>query len=95
MAGLSMADDHPVILLYHHVSEETPASTSVSPAVFDQHLEYLAQHNFTVLPLGEIMLALQNDQPLPEKTIGLRFDLQRSVSTLKRAKLAVHRFRQH
>ena len=33
--------DHAVILLYHHVSDETPPSTSVSPAVFRQHRDFL------------------------------------------------------
>ena len=29
------------ILLYHHVSSSTPASTSISPEAFKSHMEYL------------------------------------------------------
>lgn len=62
-----------VILLYHHVSAQTPASTSVSPEVFKEHMSYLAEH-FTVLPLPDVINALKNNQPLPDKTIAVTFD---------------------
>ena len=67
-------DDHAVILLYHHVSEATPASTSVSPAVFESHLEYLEQNNYRVLALAEIVSALFDNQPLPDRSVAITFD---------------------
>ena len=45
------AADHGVILLYHHVSSETPGITSVTPEQFEDHLEYLAENEFQVIPV--------------------------------------------
>ena len=44
-----------VILQYHHVSNETPESTSISPQQFEAHLQYLADNHFNVVPLSELM----------------------------------------
>jgi hypothetical protein len=43
------AAEHAIILVYHHVSEDTPRSTSVTPGVFESHLDYLAEHDYEVL----------------------------------------------
>jgi peptidoglycan/xylan/chitin deacetylase (PgdA/CDA1 family) len=67
------AKDHAVILLYHHVSNSTPKVTSVSPYIFRQHMQYLAD-NHKVLPLKHVIEALQNNQPLPDKTAVITFD---------------------
>lgn len=63
-----------VILQYHHVSDSTPAITSVTPDVFKQHLDYLEKNNFNVLPLTEATEALQNGKSLPEKSVVITFD---------------------
>jgi peptidoglycan/xylan/chitin deacetylase (PgdA/CDA1 family) len=67
------AADNGAILLYHHVSEKTPASTSVSPSIFRKHMQYLRE-NFHVLPLPELISALQAKRPLPDKAIAITFD---------------------
>ncbi|GAC17955.1 polysaccharide deacetylase family protein [Paraglaciecola arctica] len=67
------AKDNAVILLYHHVSITTPEVTSVSPDTFRQHMQYLAD-NHKVLPLKQVINALQNRQPLPDKTVVITFD---------------------
>jgi peptidoglycan/xylan/chitin deacetylase (PgdA/CDA1 family) len=67
------AKDNAVILLYHHVSNNTPKVTSVSPDTFRQHMQYLAD-NHKVLPLEHVIAALQNNQPLPDKTVVITFD---------------------
>ncbi len=67
------AKDNAVILLYHHVSNSTPKVTSVSPDTFRQHMQYLAD-NHKVLPLQQVIQALQNNRPLPEKTVVITFD---------------------
>ena len=43
-----------VVLVYHHVASDTPASTSLEPGLFARHLEFLAAGGHTVLPLGTI-----------------------------------------
>ena len=55
----SNIDSHGVILVYHHVSVSTPPSTSISPADFERHLEYLEQNNFNVIPLDKMLTTLR------------------------------------
>lgn len=68
------ADDHAVILEYHHVSADTPPSTSVTPATFKKHLAYLADNGFHVWPLVRILRHLEQGKALPENTVALTFD---------------------
>jgi peptidoglycan/xylan/chitin deacetylase (PgdA/CDA1 family) len=68
------AADHLNILVYHHVSENTPASTSVSPAKFREHLEFFKDNNFTVVDLNSAMQKLQSGEQLPENSIAITFD---------------------
>lgn len=63
-----------VVLQYHHVAENTPAVTSISPADFTAHMEYLDKNGFKVLPLDEIINSLQNDVMLPDRTVAITFD---------------------
>lgn len=63
-----------VVLQYHHVSESTPPSTSISPAVFKEHMDYLAANNFEVVPLPELVNQLKTGEPLPDRTVAITFD---------------------
>ncbi|MGI9292174.1 MAG: polysaccharide deacetylase family protein [Gammaproteobacteria bacterium] len=62
------------MLQYHHVSESTPASTSISPENFRRHLDWLADNDFTVLPLHEAIKLLRSGKPLPDKSVAITFD---------------------
>lgn len=73
-AGLAQADDHAVILIYHHVADDTPASTSVTPERFAAQLEWLADNDYNVLPLDELLDALKAGRALPENSVALTFD---------------------
>lgn len=63
-----------VVIQYHHVDSSTPASTSVSPEVFAQHMAYLASNGFQVWPLPRLIKALKDAKPLPRKVISITFD---------------------
>ncbi|WP_440056253.1 polysaccharide deacetylase family protein [Pseudoalteromonas sp. T1lg65] len=63
-----------VILQYHHVSEKLPAVTSVSASTFKQHLTYLKEQQFNVVPLTTIIETLRKGKSLPAKTIAITFD---------------------
>ena len=63
-----------VILQYHHVSNETPKSTSISPEQFTAHMQYLKDNNFTVVPLSTIIDQIKRQQPLKDKTVAITFD---------------------
>jgi peptidoglycan/xylan/chitin deacetylase (PgdA/CDA1 family) len=82
MASVARAADHAVVLLYHHVADDTPAVTSVTPAQFARHLDYLARHRFHVLPLQELVARIRQGEALPEKSVAITFDdAYRSVFT--------------
>ncbi|MGB1261793.1 MAG: polysaccharide deacetylase family protein [Cognaticolwellia sp.] len=63
-----------VILQYHHVSSATPASTSISPEQFSKHMQYLAEHNFKVIPLSSLIDSIKQQQALPDKSVVITFD---------------------
>ncbi|MBA5249645.1 MAG: polysaccharide deacetylase [Gammaproteobacteria bacterium] len=62
-----------VTLLYHRFSDTAPKSTSISPALFEQHLQYLKENNFKVLKL-DTMLTLLDSNRLPDKCVVLTAD---------------------
>lgn len=63
-----------VVLQYHHVSNDTPAITSVTPVQFNEHIDYLKTNNFTVMPLRKVVAALVNKTRLPDKCVSLTVD---------------------
>ena len=63
-----------VILQYHHVSDKTPPSTSISPENFRRHLALLAEKNMTVVDLPSAIADLQAGKPLPERAVAITFD---------------------
>ncbi|MFK0569671.1 polysaccharide deacetylase family protein [Endozoicomonas sp.] len=73
-SNLTQASSSAVILQYHHVSNDTPKITSVTPETFREHMSYLAENKFNVIPLIDAVEALRNKQVLPEKTVTITFD---------------------
>ncbi|WP_281559248.1 polysaccharide deacetylase family protein [Thalassomonas sp. RHCl1] len=63
-----------VILQYHHVDDNTPASTSISPDQFEKHLAFLKANDFKVAPLSDVMNSIKKQQPIPDKTVVITFD---------------------
>lgn len=74
VCGSSFAADHCVVLQYHHINEETPGITSVTPEQFQQHLDYLLTHEHAVMPLVDVVNRLKNGDDLPEKCVALTID---------------------
>lgn len=66
--------NHAAILLYHHVDTNTPATTTISPDLFSQHLAYLADNQFQVWTLGKIVSYLTLKKPIPDKVVAITFD---------------------
>ncbi len=62
------------VLIYHHVSNTMPASTSISPERFLAHMDYLQKNNFNVVPLTQLTENLRKGEALPDKTIAITFD---------------------
>ena len=69
--ALAVAADHCVVLQYHHISEDTPGITSVTPEQFQEHLDYLLAHDHVVMPLEDVITALKTGEDLPERCVAL------------------------
>ena len=67
-------DDHAVVLTYHHVSRDTPTSTSITPAQFGAHLDHLERHGYRIWPLQKLVQRLQRGKHVPANTVALTFD---------------------
>lgn len=63
-----------VVLAYHHVANDTPASTTISPADFRGHLEYLRDNDFRVLPLPQLVDDLRQGNAIDDKAVAITFD---------------------
>jgi peptidoglycan/xylan/chitin deacetylase (PgdA/CDA1 family) len=62
----------PVILTYHSISDGA-SPTQISAALFSKQMQWLCEHT-RVASLGEVVSALLNRRPLPERTVALTFD---------------------
>ncbi|MEN8007399.1 MAG: polysaccharide deacetylase family protein [Candidatus Krumholzibacteriota bacterium] len=65
---------HAVALIYHHVDTGTPASTSLSPELFGEHLDYLVSNGYRALPLAALVDSLRNGGTVPDRTVAFTFD---------------------
>jgi peptidoglycan/xylan/chitin deacetylase (PgdA/CDA1 family) len=63
-----------VVLQYHHVSTDTPPSTSTAPDRFAMHLDYLEQAGFEVVRLEDLIKAHAAGGPLPDRAAAITFD---------------------
>ncbi|MDN3652292.1 polysaccharide deacetylase family protein [Thalassotalea ponticola] len=63
-----------VILVYHHVSEHTPKSTSVTPQQFAKHLQFIKDNGYNVVALNRVIERLKQGLPLADKTVVITFD---------------------
>ena len=61
------------ILLYHHVSNTTPEATSITPEMFDEHLDFLARNDYRVVSLSEVVTRLATDE-LDSRSVAITFD---------------------
>ena len=99
--GAAIAADSAVLVMYHRFGEDKYPSTSVTLAQFEAHIEHLASGGYTVLPVPEILAAIDAGRPLPERTVGITVD-DATRSTFVEAwppagggRHAVHRVRLH
>jgi peptidoglycan/xylan/chitin deacetylase (PgdA/CDA1 family) len=67
-------NDAAYILLYHHVSEDTPASTSVTPEQFAVHMDYISENGYKVVPLEKLMTALNKGKKIRRRSVAISFD---------------------
>ena len=75
-----------VIFMYHRFGESRYPSTNVTLKQFEEQLDFFEKNNFSILPLDEIVDALKQNKPLPDKAIGITID-DAYLSTYEEASL--------
>lgn len=68
------ADNSAVILIYHHFGKDSVPSTNIRLAQFDDQLDYLAENDFHVWSLSQLIKAFKNQTPIPDKTVVFTVD---------------------
>ena len=63
-----------VVLQYHHISTETPPATSISPERFVQHMAWLADNQYQILSMADLVELLRKKKTLPDKAAVITFD---------------------
>lgn len=64
-----------VILQYHHVSNHTPRTTSLSIEEFNQHMQWLENNQFSIIPLPQLITKIkQGKLNNLEKIASISFD---------------------
>jgi peptidoglycan/xylan/chitin deacetylase (PgdA/CDA1 family) len=70
----AMAAESATVLLYHRFGEPNYAAANISAEDFTAHVRLLRDGGFSVLPLDEIVDALQAGRPLPDRTVAITID---------------------
>jgi peptidoglycan/xylan/chitin deacetylase (PgdA/CDA1 family) len=63
-----------VMLIYHHVADNTPRVTSVTANELRQHLQYFKDNNFKVIGLDVLINHLKHATPIADNAVVLTFD---------------------
>ncbi|MDP6351762.1 MAG: polysaccharide deacetylase family protein [Alphaproteobacteria bacterium] len=72
-SGAARAQDSAVVLMYHGFGAEAgPTGTDI--ADFEAHIAHLADGDYSVLPLGQVVAALQTGTTLPNRSITITID---------------------
>ena len=74
VADDALGFDYAVVLLYHHVADDMPGSTSVRIADFERHLETIEELGLTVRSLGDVIDAFEQGKRFAEPTVVITFD---------------------
>ena len=68
------AGDSAVVFMYHRFGEGGIPSTNIRIEQFEAHLAEIATGKFTVLALPNVVAALRERAPLPDRAIALTID---------------------
>jgi len=68
------ADSNAVVIMYHRFGETKYPSTNVTLEQFEAHLDELKSGKYTVMALTEILAAVDEGKPLPDRAVGLSID---------------------
>jgi peptidoglycan/xylan/chitin deacetylase (PgdA/CDA1 family) len=70
----AFAQDSAVVLMYHRFGEDKFPSTSIRVEQFEAHLEHLDSANYEVVPLADVLAAVNEGARLPERAVAITID---------------------
>jgi len=73
-ASQAHAGSSAVVIMYHRFGESDHPTTNTTIEQLDAHIEELNTGDYSVLPLPEIIDAIRNKRPLPDRTVGISID---------------------
>ncbi len=68
------AGSNAVVIMYHRFGETKYPSTNITLEQFKTHLDELKSSKYKVMTLTEILAALNEGRPLPDRAVGLSID---------------------
>ncbi len=63
-----------VMLIYHHVADDTPRVSSVTADELRQHLQYFKDNDFQVIALDVLINQLRSNLPIADNAVVITFD---------------------
>lgn len=63
-----------VFFVYFHIGEDQYPGANIQMERFREHVLEMKTSGYNVLPLGEIVSAIENDTPLPQHTVGITLE---------------------
>jgi peptidoglycan/xylan/chitin deacetylase (PgdA/CDA1 family) len=73
--GLFVPSTHGLpILMYHKVSETKSDDLTITAALLERQLQYLADHGYTSISAGQLCAYIDTAAPLPPKPVLITFD---------------------
>lgn len=70
----AQAGNSAVIFMYHRFGEDRFPSTSIRIEQFEAHLQELKSGGYNVMPLADIIKALQDGEDLPDRAVAITID---------------------
>ncbi|WP_316975911.1 polysaccharide deacetylase family protein [Shumkonia mesophila] len=74
LPGAASAAESAVILMYHRIGDDRYPTTNIRIDQFESHLAELKAGGYHVLPVPEIVAAIREGKPLPDRAVGITID---------------------
>lgn len=62
------------ILMYHSIYDDPKSSLSVAPENFSKQMKFLAENEYSVITLDELVSGIESGRKFPGKTVVITFD---------------------
>jgi peptidoglycan/xylan/chitin deacetylase (PgdA/CDA1 family) len=73
-AGGAVAADSASVVIYHRFGDERYPATNIRLDQLDEHIREYTSGKYTVMPLEEIMAAIEKGTPLPDHAVAITID---------------------